>query len=352
MELKEIRKRIDLLDSELLTLLNRRMELALRTKKMKEHVTDAAREDEVLSAVKRHPHSLLGPEFSERVYREIIAESKKLQARNLRLIGFQGEHGAYSEVAARGYDAEAVPMPHAEFSDVFSGVKKGQLDTGIVPVENTLGGAVAQVNDLLVETDLKVVAEVMTPIHHCLLALPDSDYRDIRVVYSHPQALSQCRGFIARNKLEGRPFYDTAGAAMMLARERPAASAAIASDLCAELYDLEILKENIEDEAANSTRFLVLAREPSAQKGDKCSIVFSTAHKPGALFRILKAFSEADINLTRIESRPVAKDPGRYAFLLDFQGWDGDGRVADTLEKVKKDTAMYRFLGCYAEAAK
>jgi len=206
------------------------------------------------------------------------------------------------------------------------------------------------VNDLLVESDLKIVGEIKMPIHHCLLALPDTDYRDIKVVYAHPQALAQCRGFIQRNKLEARPYYDTAGAALMLANDRPKAAAAIASRLCAEIYDLDILKENIEDHESNSTRFVVLARENGVKDGDKCSVVFSTAHKAGALFSILKVFSEAKINLTRIESRPIRKDPGKFAFLLDFQGSEKDKKVSQALDEVKKETDMFKFLGCYKEA--
>jgi prephenate dehydratase/chorismate mutase/prephenate dehydratase len=219
-----------------------------------------------------------------------------------------------------------------------------------VPVENSLGGAVAQVNDLLVETDLRIVGEIKIQIHHCLLTIPETDYREIKVVYSHPQALSQCRGFIARNKLESRPYYDTAGAAMMISNERPTASAAIASRLCAEIYGLEVLKENVEDHEANFTRFVVLSREKGEEKGDKCSIVFSTAHKSGALFSVLRIFSDAGINLTRIESRPIANDPGKFGFLLDFQGSDEDKKVADAIGKIKKETTMFKFLGCYPEA--
>lgn len=351
MELEELRKKIDRMDSEIVKLLNKRMEFALRTRKLKQQVTDKPREDEILKKVKKQI-GLLRPEFSEKLYKEIIDESKRLQEQNPKLIGFQGEHGAFSEVAAMAYNRLLVPVPCTEFSDVFSGVENGQLDLGIVPVENSLGGAVVQVNDLLVETDLKIVGETKIPIHHCLLTLPETDYREIKAIYSHPQALSQCRGFITRNKFESRPYYDTAGAAMMISNERPTASAAIASRLCAEIYGLEVLKENIEDHEANFTRFVILSRGKNEEKGDKCSIVFSTAHKSGALFSVLKIFSDAAINLTRIESRPIAKDPGKFGFLLDFQGSDEDGMVADALEKIKKETTRFKFLGCYKEVEK
>jgi len=350
MELKELRTKIDAIDSELLKLLNNRMELALRTTKLKGEVADPERENAVIDNVKKRSHGLLKPEFTEKMYREIMAESKRLQAKGLRLAGFQGEHGAYGDMAVRTYENSLVPVPCVEFGEVFEGVRNGQLDMGIVPVENSLEGAVTQVNDLLVETDLKIVGEVNVPIHHCLLAPLEADYHDIKVVYSHPQALAQCRGFLARNKLEPRPYYDTAGAAMMLANEKPKAAAAIASRLCAEMYGLEILKENIEDHESNSTRFLVLARDVGKARGDKCSIVFQTAHKAGALFSVLKYFSDAGVNLTRIESRPIRNDPGKYAFLLDFKGSDEDKKVAEMLGNVKKETVMFKLLGCYKEA--
>lgn len=352
MELNELRTKIDRIDSELLNLLGKRMEYALRTKRMKKSVDDPTREKEVIDSARKQSKGLIRPEFSQKLFEQIIAESKSLQQTDLKLAGFQGEHGAYSEVAVKEYGKGLVPIPCLEFVDIFEAVGKGQLDYGVVPVENSLEGAVTVVNDLLVETDLQIVGEVKVPIHHCLLALHDTDYRDIKVVYSHPQALAQCRGFIARNKLEPRPYYDTAGAAMMLANERPKAAAAIAGRLCAEMYDLEVLKENIEDHESNYTRFVVLSKHRSGEKGDKCSIIFSTAHKAGALYSVLKIFSDAGINLTRIESRPIRKDPGKYAFLLDFLGSDSDAKVADVLEKVKKETPMYKFLGCYKEAKK
>jgi prephenate dehydratase/chorismate mutase/prephenate dehydratase len=353
MELEELRRKIDIIDAEILKLLNRRMEFAVRTKNMKPDVDDKAREEEVLGLVANRSKGLVKPEFSQKLFREIMSESKTLQKQNTKLVGFQGEHGAYGEIAVKTLNKDWVPIPCLEFTDVFEGVGNGQFDYGVVPVENSIEGAVTQVNDLLVEmneSETKVVGEVKVPVHHCLLAMPDSDYRDIKVVYSHPQALAQCRGFIARNKLEPRPYYDTAGAAMMLSNERPKAAAAIASKLCAEMYNLEVLKENIEDHESNSTRFVVISRDKSQVKGDKCSIIFSTAHKAGALYGVLKVFSEAGINLTRIESRPIRKDPGKFAFLLDFQGSDSDKKVADAIERAKKETAMFKFLGCYKEA--
>jgi prephenate dehydratase/chorismate mutase/prephenate dehydratase len=350
MDLEELRSRVDRIDSDVLKLLNERMELALRTRKLKNAVSDPAREREIVESIRKRSVGLVNPEFSERIFKEIISESRRLQEKNPVLAAFQGEHGAYGEMASRKFDHSAVPVSCREFSEVFKGVEGGKLDLGVVPVENSLEGAVSEVNDLLLNTSLKIVGEVTVPIHHCLLVAPGTDHRDIKVVYSHPQALGQCRGFISRNKLEARPYYDTAGAAMMLASERPTAAAAIASRLCAELYGLEVLKENIEDHESNSTRFLVLSRESAKAEGNKCSIMFSTAHKAGALFGVLKVFSDHQINLTRIESRPVRDEQRRYAFLLDFIGSASDPKISEALAEVEKEASMYKFLGCYGEA--
>jgi prephenate dehydratase/chorismate mutase/prephenate dehydratase len=350
MELAEIRHKIDRIDYQLVKLLNDRMELALRTKSLKPQVLDEEREKKVMENVNRFARGLVPDAFLTRIFTELIAESKRLQGLEFRLIGFQGEHGANSEAAARAYDPELLPIPCPEFTEVFAGVADRNIDLGILPVENSLEGAVTEVNDLLITHHLKIVGEIKIPIHYCLLTLPETDYREIKVVYSHPQALAQCRKFIARNRLEARPFYDTAGAAKMIAETRSPAAAAIANRSSAEYYNLEIIKENIEDESTNSTRFLILSRENGEADGDKCSIVFSTRHEAGALFHILRTFADASINLTRIESRPNKTDPGKYIFLLDFKGSPEEDNVRRVLEEVERKSVMYKFLGCYKEA--
>lgn len=352
MDLSEMRKSIDATDYEIVKLLNRRMEYGLRLRRLKSNVEEPGREREVLDHVRSYSYDVVEPAFVERIYRSIIAESKRIQEKGLKLLGFQGEHGAYSEVAAHAYGPGLVSIPCPSFHEVFKEVESGQLDFGIVPVENSIEGAVNEVNDLLVDTGLSVVGEAIIPIHHCLLALPEQDYRDLKTVYSHPQALGQCRGFISRHKLEARPFYDTAGAAVMLREQKPPATAVIASKLCADLYHLEILKENIEDNDSNRTRFVVLSKQPSTEEGNKCSIIFSVAHRPGGLFSALKVLSDGGINMTRIESRPLRNDPGSYAFFVDLEGSDKDPKVAAALDGIGKATTSFKFLGCYKEQEK
>ena len=352
MKLEEIRHKIDKIDRELLVLLQERMGLALRSRKFKKTVSDPTREEEMLSRIERLNLDLIERSFTRRLIRTIIEESKRLQEENRPLVAFQGEHGAYGEVAARRLIPGGAYIPCLEFIDVFRGVEERQFDMGVVPVENSLEGAVTQVNDLLTTTDLKVIGEAKVTVKHCLLAIADTDHREIRLVYSHPQALAQCRGFLMRNKLEARPFYDTAGAAKMLARENPRAAAAIASELCAELYDLEIIKEGIEDGPANNTRFLLLSREPHADGGDKTSIIFATPHEAGRLFAVLRLFAEANINLTRIASMPLRSDPENYCFFLDFEGAEKDEKVTAVLEQMEKLTISMKRLGSYPAASK
>jgi prephenate dehydratase/chorismate mutase/prephenate dehydratase len=347
MTVEEIRKNIDRLDARILKLLNDRMEQALMVRKLKQKIEDPERERQVLERIRGSATELIHPEFIERIYRDIILESKTLQQKNRELIAFQGEHGAYSEVAARAWDPQLVPIPCPEFADLFEGVEGGLFDYGLVPVENTLGGMVGPVNDLLIATELQVTGAVELPVRHCLLAPPETDHREIRRVYSHPQALAQCRHFLARNNLEPVRFHDTAGAARMVADKRPAGAAAIGSAICAKLYDLEIIKEGIEDHERNLTRFLILSREEAREEGDKCSVIFSTAHKAGTLFRVLEVFARQGLNLTRIESVP--EEPGTYAFFLDFMGSTRDPQVREVLEEIKGLTTRFKLLGCYLE---
>ncbi|MCP4214589.1 MAG: prephenate dehydratase [bacterium] len=351
MKLENIREQINRIDYQLIKLLNHRMEWALKTRKLKKGVTDGKREEQVLANIADYPNSLLTEEFSRFMFRGIMEESKRLQEDAVQLIGFQGTHGANSESAVGAYDSTAAPVPCRHFVDVFDGLQSNVLDLGVIPVENSLEGAVTEVNDLLIDRagEYVIVGEIRQRISHCLLSLPDTNYHEIKIVYSHPQALAQCRGFLNRNKLEGRPYYDTAGAAEMLSSEQPGAAAAIAAEPCAKLYGLDIIKEDIADSDTNYTRFLVIAPAGKEVEGNKCSIAFSTHHQAGALYGILGMFAEADVNLTRIESRPKRNNPGKYTFLLDFNGSHKEAKVSDLLEAISQKSDSYKFLGCYME---
>lgn len=348
--LSEIRTQIDDTDRKLLRLLDQRIEYALRTARLKEVVDDPAREAQVLSNVRAAAYGLLSEAFVADLYRAIIDEGKRLQASRPRFAGFQGERGAWSEMACQAWDADLLPIPCRTFADVFQAVVSGSYDRGVVPVENSLEGAVVEVSDLLIGTALSIVGEVFVPVRQCLLALPGTDLRDIRTVRSHPQALAQCRGYLERHGLEPQPFYDTAGAARWLMFEGQRTAGVIASPLAASLYGLEIVADAIADREGNETRFVVLAREPHTGAADKCSIVLTTEDRSGALAQALGAFAEHGINLSRIESRPDRARRGRYAFLIDFVGSPGEGAAAQAMAALSAQGVSYKVLGFYPSA--
>jgi len=347
MELEEIRRQIDNIDRQLLVLLQERMSYALRAGKFKQQVSDPEREQDILERAARLRLDLVERSFARQLLEAIFAESKRLQRQDRTLVAFQGEHGAYGEVAARKLVPEGAYIPCLEFGDVFGGVAKGHFDLGVVPVENSLEGAVTRVDELLTRTELKIVGEISVPVDHCLLAVDADDISRVRLVYSHPQALARCRNFLSRHGLEQRPFYDTAGAAKMLARDNPGAAAAVASRLCADLYGLKILAEKIQDGPSNSTRFILLSTEACQVESGKTSIVFSTTHTAGSLFKVLRLFAEAGINLTRISSIPGRTDPGSWDFFLDFEGSVKQAEIAAVMDRVKKVAVDLRWLGSY-----
>lgn len=350
MDLKEIREKINSVDYEIVKLLNERVELALRTKKLKPQVIDKEREKQVIENVERIPLQLVSKDFSRKLFEEIISECRGIQMEDRKLVGFQGEHGSTGELAITGYSPKFVPIPCLKFSDVVEGLKADYYDYGMLPVENSIEGGVSEVNDLLICHDIFICGEIKQPFNYALLTLPETDYRGIKVVYSHPEVLDHCSGFIARNNLEARPYYNTAAAARMIAQKKPRASAAIASPLCAALHNLTIIKENIEDDSSNFTRYLLVSKNRCETDGNKCSIVFSTRSEFGELYGVLRSFYESEINLCRLESRPSPLEKGHFVFLLDFYGSVQEERVQKALKIVEESAVMYKLLGCYKEA--
>ncbi|MDO4576246.1 MAG: prephenate dehydratase domain-containing protein [Planctomycetia bacterium] len=351
LNLKSLRREIDRIDNGILQMLQKRLEVArlvVRFKKEQhQDINVPSREQEILTSLKSRERSLLSADVIEEIYKILFTESKRLQAEAKPLIAFQGAHGAFSEVAARQWDSEITPVPCPEFADVFEGVVAGSYEYGIVPIENTVGGMMSQVNGYLLHSDLQIVGAVEMAVSHALLIVPGTDYRNLRRVYSHPVALAECQQFIQRMKLEPYAYYDTAGAAKMLAETWKDSTAVIASVLAAKYYNLEVLKEGIGDVANTRTRFVVLSRKPLEVEGEKCSITFVTENKAGALFRIMQLFAEKNINLTRIDSVPDEK--GNYVFFLDFTASNRNDDVKKILETIEQHSLSYRFLGCYSE---
>jgi chorismate mutase/prephenate dehydratase len=220
-----------------------------------------------------------------------------------------------------------------------------------VPAENSLEGTVNQTYDLLLNSPLKINGEIKQRIVHCLLAIPGTKLEDLRVVYSHPQALAQCATFLRSLKTEAIPAYDTAGSAKMIREKRISDAAAIASERAGELYGLSVLKKNIEDNSENYTRFFVIGHSDSRPTGnDKTSIVFGAAHTPGSLYKALEEFASRGINMTKLESRPVRTTPWEYDFFIDLDGHRTDSACHEAFEAVKNKTTFVKILGSYPRA--
>lgn len=266
-------------------------------------------------------------------------------------VAFQGELGAYSHIAALKFFGSINALPQKTIADVFEVVEAFRAKYGVVPFENSLEGSVNETYDMLLETELYVVGEVKLRIIHCLIASPDTRVSDIKRVYSHPQALAQCRSYIRTMGWETVPYYDTAGSVKMLKELNIKDAAAIASELAAEIYGMKVLQKGIEDFATNYTRFLVIGREQVPRTGkDKTSIIFTTKHVPGALYTALEDFAKRNINLTMLVSRPTKKTPWEYNFYADFEGHISDEHVRHCLEALKDKTVFLKVLGSYPAA--
>jgi len=262
---------------------------------------------------------------------------------------FQGERGAYSEAAALHFFRDIETIPYPTFYDVLESTEKGKTDYSILPIENSLEGSVGESNDLLLSTTLNVVGEIYHRIKHCLIGF--QELKKIDTVYSHPQALGQCRKFIQDHKLRSVPTYDTAGSVKILLELKSESSACIASKRASEIYKVPIIKECIEDNTNNYTRFLVLAKKRQEKTGkDKTSIIFSIKHVPGALYSILEKFNSNKINLTKIESRPTKNTLWEYNFYVDFDGHESEPHIADVLVKIKENAVFLKVLGSYPRA--
>lgn len=270
-----------------------------------------------------------------------------------RLVAFQGEPGAYSEDACFKYFGKNTRMlPVPDFQSVFEAVEHDKVSHAIVPVENSIEGSVAQVNDLLLDHDLTISGEVIVPVRHYLMAYDDATIESVREVISHPQALGQCRKFLsAHPEWRVMPSYDTAGSARMVAEAKRLDLAAIASKRAAAVYKLKVLKEEIQSEAVNFTRFFVLEKNPPPVQGaNKTSIVFATKNVPGALHMCLGEFASRGMNLSKLESRPRKNKPWVYVFYADLDGSIDDANCHEAIGGLLKTGAFVKVLGSYKKA--
>jgi prephenate dehydratase len=268
------------------------------------------------------------------------------------IVAFQGEHGAYSEEAVRQHFGEVETLPCHSFQHLFDAVLSGRATYGMLPVENSLAGTVAQSYELLFEHDMRVQAEVILRVRHMLLAPSGTKLEDIRRVKSHPQALAQCEDYLRRRGFEAVAVYDTAGSARDLAANPEPHTAAIASALAGELYGLSTIDSGIEDEQYNSTRFFVIGPHdaPRSDGPQKTSIVFAVRHRPAALYECLGAFAQNEVNLTKLESRPMRTKAWQYWFYLDFEGHADDPQCERALMGLLQTASMVKLLGSYPAA--
>ncbi len=354
MSLEELRKKIDEADDGIVRLIAERMrraaEIGEEKKKLGKPVEDLSREDKVLAHVRAvAEQEKISPEGVESVYRQIMNLAKSVEGVT---VAFQGELGAYSEQAAVQFFGPSVHVkPVEDFEGVFGAVERDEAQFGVVPLENSLEGSVSRVHDLLLESDLKVRGEIEVRIIHCLITNPGASLDSIRRVYSHPQALGQCRAFLKHLNVELVPSYDTAGSVKMLKEKGGSDAAAIAGTRAAEIYGMNILASEIEDFPHNFTRFFVLAKHDAPPSGnDKTSIVFSVSHKPGALYDFLRELAANNVNLTKIESRPTRQRPWEYNFYLDFEGHHEDDASRDVLARLAEDAIFLKILGSYPKA--
>jgi len=267
-------------------------------------------------------------------------------------VAYQGEEGAYSEEAALRHFGQVNARPCRTLRQVFDQVESKSVNFGIVPAENSIEGIVNQTYDLLLESPLKICGEEKIRIAHRLMALPGTDLADVRVVYSHPQALAQCSRFLESHGFDSSPAYDTAGSAKMIREKQLQGIAAIASERAAQVYKLVVLRQNIEDYSENFTRFFIIGWEDASPSGqDKTSVVFGTPHTPGSLHKALGELAVRQVNLMKIESRPVRTTPWEYHFFVDIAGHRTSPQCAEALEALRRATTFLKILGSYPSAA-
>ena len=354
-KLDNIRKQIDALDEKLQSMINERAKLAQQVAEVKQVQGDDAvyyrpeREAAVLrNVVDRNEGPLSGEEMA-RLFREIMSACLALE--KPMKVAFLGPAGTFTQAAALkhfGHSVETVPM--AAIDEVFREVESGAANYGVVPVENSTEGVINHTLDMFMQSSLTICGEVDLSVHHNLLA-QQSDVSGITKIYSHQQSLAQCREWLDSNLpgVERVAVSSNADAAQRAAADSGAA--AIAGEIAAEIYGLEIVNANIEDNPENTTRFLIISRQATPPSGDdKTSLLISAPNKPGALYQLLAPFANNDISMSRIESRPSRLANWEYVFFVDINGHCEDEKIAQCLDTLRSDATMLKVLGSYPKA--
>jgi chorismate mutase/prephenate dehydratase len=353
-KIKILRQKIETIDSQILRLLNERAGVAGEVGRVKSEVNmdpySPQREEEVLKRLNSQnpgpfPQGAIAP-----VFREIISACRSLEV-ELTVV-YLGPPATYAHLACiERFGSSIRALPEESIQEVFEAVERRKANYGVVPIENSTEGVVNRTLDMFIDSELKICGEILLRISHDLLSR-SGDSKDIDRIYSHPQALAQCRQWLRIN-LPQVPLVETTSTAKaaQMAAEDPKA-AAIASPFASHLYGLKAIESQIEDYFHNYTRFLVLGSQMSDRTGkDKTSLLFSISHSPGSLYRMLRPFSEKSINLTKIESRPIKDKPWEYVFFLDFEGHAMDSPIHEAVNELKKNVLFLKFLGSYPRSS-
>lgn len=352
-DLKELRERIDAIDDQILELLNRRAEVVLDVGRAKagqdKDFYVPSREQAIYQRLTARNCGPFPTEAVRRVFREIISASLSLE--QPMKVAFLGPRGTFTHTASmHQFGLSAQLVPQKSISAIFEEVSRERVHYGVVPVENSTEGVVSHTLDMFMSSDLKINAEILLPISHYLLSRTGR-MEDVRKVVSHPQPLAQCRRWLEEN-LPDTPLVDvasTALAAQMAAEDE--SFAAIASEMSATLYGLRPVKEKIEDNPNNVTRFLIIGRRTPDRSGrDKTSLMFSVKDQPGILYRMLEPFSARGINLSKIESRPMKTKAWEYIFFLDVDGHIEEESVQNAVEELREHCQFLKVLGSYPKA--
>ncbi|MEG1416191.1 MAG: prephenate dehydratase [Clostridium sp.] len=376
-DLKQYRDEIDRIDNAILKLFQERMDMVLNVAEYKRknnlEVLNRKREEEV---IENHLNNLSDSKYKvevEKFLKSVMEISRQCQRNYLlnggafeeentcpeiinltkdSVIGFQGVNGSYSEEALHAFFKEDVKTRALNtFDDVFKSLTDGEIDYGVIPIENSSTGGVLEVYDLLNKHEFSIVGEMCIRINHCLIAEDGADFNTIKEVYSHQQALDQCRDYINSKGYRKVPYLNTAKSVEFIREANDKSLAAIASKRAANIYGLNILEENINTNKTNTTRFIIISKIMAVnEQCNKISIVFSIDHKIGCLYNVLRYFSENQVNMLKIESRPMKERPWEYIFYIDFEGNTSDPKVKIALENIKDNTNYFRLLGNYPKS--
>ena len=350
--LEHFRRQIDSLDNQIVELLNLRANVVVEVGKLKQQtnlpIYAPDREKAIMDKIRKLNKGPLPDRCLEAVYRELMSGSFALE-KPLK-IGFLGPPGSFSHLAsARKFGSSVDHVPLADIASVFEEVARGHIDYGLVPVENSIGGGVVDTLDAFLISSAKICAEVLINVHHNLLA--KEPWEQIKTIYSKPEVFSQCRQWLSNTAKDRaiEPAASTSRAAELASREPGVA--AIGSSIAGEIYGLHVLFENIEDNPDNVTRFFVIGREGARRSGDdKTAIMFTTAHRPGALAGVLDVFKDHGLNLTDLEKRPSKKVNWEYYFFIDVQGHSDDVAMKTAVDAAREHCLQLTVLGSYPRA--